>query len=179
MNAAPDELRRFLAKVRIDENGCWRWTAGHNRKGYGQFKYRRKDMGAHRASHLIFVGPIPDGCEIDHLCRVRDCVSPLHLEAVTHAVNVARGTTGMFPHGHRTHCDYGHPFDEENTATRADGGGRVCRICRRERTREWRERNVELVRARDRELKRRLSDEAGKPSRWPGRVHPRYQEKAA
>jgi hypothetical protein len=180
-STAPDQSDRdrFMAKVRVDENGCWRWTAGHNRKGYGCFGMKRQNMGAHRAAYMLFVGPIPEGLTIDHLCRVRDCVNPAHLEAVPHVVNVRRGTTGMYPHGHRTHCNHGHEFDDENTGWRSDGGGRFCRACRREAMRRYQARNREALRERNRIAKREEADRLGKPSRWPGRVHPMYQGKEA
>jgi hypothetical protein len=64
-STAPDQSDRdrFMAKVRVDENGCWRWTAGHNRKGYGCFGMKRQNMGAHRAAYMLFVGPIPEGLD--------------------------------------------------------------------------------------------------------------------
>ena len=77
----------------VTESGCWLWTSTLNVKGYGQFNGRRQGVSnaAHRAAYEIYRGPIPEGFEIDHLCRVRSCVNPNHLEAVTHAVNLQRG----------------------------------------------------------------------------------------
>lgn len=78
----------------VDDCGCWRWTGQKNRFGYGQLTVNRdgksRCLGAHRFSYEAHVGPIPEGLEIDHLCRVRDCVNPEHLEPVTRAENVRR-----------------------------------------------------------------------------------------
>jgi predicted sulfurtransferase len=73
---------------------------------------------------------------------------------------VRRGLTGLYPHGHRTHCNHGHPFDEENTATRNDCGGRVCRTCAREACARYRASHLEERRRKDREYKRLLAARA-------------------
>lgn len=92
--------------------------------GYGKHLFANGETHAHREAYRLWRGPIPDGLEIDHLCRVRRCVNPWHLEAVTHQENVARGSlTG------RLVCKSGHDLDEENTYLRRDGRG--CRKCRR------------------------------------------------
>lgn len=91
---APD-TDRFWKYVNIgDADDCWLWTGGINPNGYGYFNIR--DNGAvttrpaHRFMYEVIYGPIRDGLEIDHLCRVRACVNIGHLEAVTHAENVRR-----------------------------------------------------------------------------------------
>jgi len=60
---------------------CWRWTGTHDAYGYANFKVQDVDYKVHRVSYELCVGPIPEGLTLDHLCRVRDCVNPLHLEA--------------------------------------------------------------------------------------------------
>lgn len=82
-------LKRFFAKVTTTDSGCWEWQAFKTDKGYGIFKLPGSQK-AHRASYQHFVGPIPDGMEIDHLCANRGCVNPEHLEAVTHSENIRR-----------------------------------------------------------------------------------------
>jgi hypothetical protein len=132
---------RFWAKVkkdgsvppgRPDLGPCWVWTAYTSPLGYGRFSAevagRRTQVFAHRWAYEQQVGAIPAGLDLDHLCRVRHCVNPAHLEAVTARENVLRG--GM-PNGalsRRTHCGRGHPFDAANTYYRPDGGRR-CRKC--------------------------------------------------
>jgi len=87
---------RFLGKYRVAADGCWIWTAATSKSGYGKIYSehaagaRGSLISAHVASYLVHRGPIPDGAEIDHLCRVKLCVNPDHLEAVTHAENMAR-----------------------------------------------------------------------------------------
>lgn len=89
------QVDRFLPKIAPASNGCWEWTAARHRvSGYGHFNlsWRPTMSGlAHRLSYEYFVGPIPDGLEIDHLCRNRGCVNPTHLEPVTTRVNLRRG----------------------------------------------------------------------------------------
>lgn len=86
-----DVLERFLSKISHLGDGCWLWTAQRSPGGYGQFKLYGRKLGAHVVSYRAFVGPIADGLELDHLCRNRACVNPLHLEAVRHRTNVLRG----------------------------------------------------------------------------------------
>ncbi len=83
---------RFLSKIRKDEeSGCWLWLACTGKDGYGYVRYNGRRRAAHIVSYLIFMGPIPEGLELDHLCRVRNCINPAHLEAVTRKINVLRG----------------------------------------------------------------------------------------
>lgn len=129
------EAERFWAKVdKGGANGCWLWTAYRDYRNYGQFALTssNKRVRAHRYAYEAVVGPIPDGLELDHLCRNPPCVNPAHLEPVTHHENVLRGQTLAAVYARRTHCHAGHPFDEKNTRiARAEGGRRVCRECRK------------------------------------------------
>ena len=119
-----------FARAREDESGCWRWTGFHNSKGYGIARIDGRSEGAHRVAFKAVHGTIPDGLEIDHLCSVRDCVNPAHLEAVTHVVNIRRGAKAM-----QTHCIAGHVYSDENTYRRRNGT-RACRKCMNRRTLE-------------------------------------------
>jgi hypothetical protein len=121
---------RFAAKVREDENGCLRWQGYIDRDGYGKFWDGEKITYAHRVAHELFIGPIPDGYEVDHLCRVRDCVQWRHLEAVPPQVNNARSTSPTAMKLRNTTCPQGHEFTPENTYL-DPRNGRQCRECRR------------------------------------------------
>jgi hypothetical protein len=129
---------RFWAKV--DKNGpipshrpelgqCWIWT-GALCRGYGYFR-DVKMVPAHRFVWELAQGNIPARLEIDHLCRVRNCVNPKHLEPVTKKVNVLRGAGITAINKAKNHCKHGHPFTPENTFVmkRKRKGGRVCRAC--------------------------------------------------
>lgn len=121
--------------------GCWLWTGCLNPKGYGNFHYHGKTRLSHGAAYEMFVGPIPEGCEVDHTCRQRSCVNPRHLEAVTHRINLLRGHTVTAYHASRTHCPQGHPYDATNTVIENDGG-RKCLICKRHYVKRWHQRRA-------------------------------------
>ena len=141
-----EPAERFWPKVNKNgEGGCWLWTAGQNGTGYGRFD---KSV-AHRFSYTLLVGPVPEGLDLDHLCRVRHCVNPAHLEPVTRSENLRRGDTGKHATGEviaerqrrKTHCPRGHAYSPENTyvlPTRPTA--RYCRQCHLEHTRERRAR---------------------------------------
>lgn len=132
-------IDRLFAKVAwpSDISACWVWTAMLNVSGYGAIRVGSKLDGstrmvhAHRVSYELAVGPIPDGKEIDHLCRNRACINPMHLEAVTKKVNTLRGESFSAMNAAKTHCDRGHRFDDANTYVWR--GWRMCRACRSER----------------------------------------------
>lgn len=129
-----DTLDRFTAKYQVDEAGCWRWIAAQNRQGYGCFRVNRQTYLAHRWAYEHLVGPIPDGLELDHLCRAPACVNPAHLEAVTHQENMRRGQMGYrsVNYHEKMDCVRGHPFNEANTYVSIRDGRprRACRACR-------------------------------------------------
>lgn len=83
-------IDRFMAKVQKRPSGCWEWQAGRSRDGHGNFSVGGRAIRAHRWSYEYFVGPIPDGLVIDHLCVNPPCVNPDHLEPVTHRENTLR-----------------------------------------------------------------------------------------
>ena len=124
---------RLLGRAVINwETGCWEWTGHLNHHGYGQVHLRgnrRQTLKAHRASYEMTYGPIPDGLQIDHLCRVRHCINPAHLEAVTGHENALRrlGKTAG-----DTRCGRGHEYTPDDIYTNASGDViRRCRACRR------------------------------------------------
>ncbi len=110
---------------RVPFSGCWIWMGGISPDGYSNGMYRK--------SYLHFRGEIPKGLHLDHLCRVRCCVNPWHLEAVTCHENILRGVGATAINARKTHCKYGHEFTPENTEIVARG--RHCRQCKNERRR--------------------------------------------
>ncbi len=146
-----DPSARFLKMVLPEPNtGCWIWTGGTTIKGYGTFGDGTKTVMAHRFSYRTYKGEIPDGMQIDHLCRVRCCVNPDHLEAVSASENVRRSWPYYTEHSRtasianlvaglasvnrsnavKTHCVNGHEYNSVNTRF-CDAGPkrRICIIC--------------------------------------------------
>lgn len=127
-------VKRFAEKIALTETGCIEWIGGLSLNGYGSFSVdtshsaSKKDM-AHRWSWEYHVGPIPEGYDIDHLCRNRACVNPAHLEPVTRMENIRRAVAL------KTHCPQSHPYDETNTYIRPGTTHRKCRTCMRARDR--------------------------------------------
>jgi hypothetical protein len=137
-------MDRFNEKyIPVTESGCWVWLGTVSSHGYGRIlrTATRADY-AHRISYELFRGPIPKGLQIDHLCRVRCCVNPDHLEVVTAETNKARGDSLNAINARKTHCEHGHPFDQRNTWERQLPGGKIgrqCRTCRYLAYRRWRD----------------------------------------
>jgi len=123
-------LEQFWEHMKVDPiSGCWNWQANRNHKGYGQYKIDGKTVKAHRFAFEVNRGKIPDGLQLDHLCRNRACVNPEHMEIVTSRENTMRGFGFTSLLAKRTHCKNGHEFTPENTRMRKSA--RVCRICQR------------------------------------------------
>lgn len=126
----------YRLEAKIDKTAdCWFWNGQLTHNGYGQFVYREgqqtKCMMAHRAVYQVFVGPIPIGKVLDHLCRNRNCVNPEHLEPVTHRENIVRA-----PRWASDTCKRGHKYGEQAdyyTAT----GLRRCLECHAMRQRKY------------------------------------------
>lgn len=139
IDAAKSRVDRFWAKVnKSGPNGCWIWTAARSDTGYGSFRINRKTYNAHRLAYEELVGAIPDGLQIDHLCRVRACVNPDHLEAVTRQENTRRALTIGYPGAPSTTCKRGHDWTVTPPiiAHRSNGKtSRNCRVCARIRDR--------------------------------------------
>lgn len=131
MNELHPRLRPFVVGT---ENGCWLWTRSTT-KGYGKIRLNGAQILVHRLAYESAVGPIPDGLTIDHLCRVRGCVNPAHLEAITRGENTLRGETISARNAVKTHCVNGHEFTAENT--RVADGHRACRACQRARAAKY------------------------------------------
>lgn len=135
----PPVMVRLWAKV--DKSGpvstaaphlgaCWLWIGGVNGRGYATIKDGGRTFYVHVLTWVESNGPVPDGLELDHLCRNTRCCNPSHLEPVTHAENMRRGA-----HSLKTHCPHGHEYTEENTYR--NQGRRFCRECAANRSRAF------------------------------------------
>lgn len=128
-------IDRLLPRVRTDGE-CWRFTGALSSSGYGVIGRGGRGTGTaltHRVTYEFFIGEVPAGLDLDHLCRNRWCCNPWHVEPVTRLVNVARGmrAPGYGPR-ERSHCPHGHEYSAENTWLRPDGSRR-CKACTRRR----------------------------------------------
>lgn len=142
MRATPVLERIERHYIPEPNSGCWLWTSSVTSKGYARIHFAGKGREAHRVVYQAIKGAIPKGLELDHLCRVRCCVNPDHLEPVAHSVNCARSDTSKQGEWNRvkTHCPQGHAYDAANTFT-SKKGQRMCRICMRARKNKWQAKN--------------------------------------
>lgn len=129
MSAQRTMHEKLEARIERDPNsGCWLWSGNIKKSGYGYvWLSATKRACAHRYVYELHRGPVPDGLQLDHLCRTRCCVNPNHLEPVTARENARRGETGNHLRS-RTHCPQGHPYDDVNTRYTMVGS-RMCREC--------------------------------------------------
>lgn len=130
---------RFFNKV--DTRGeCWLWKAAHHSEGYGVFNPDGKSLiGSHRWIYQKLFGPIAQGLEIDHLCKVTACVKPSHLEAVTPSENVKRSSSWhhFVKSAYKVReCPKGHSYTDENTYLDKQNC-RHCKTCGRERAKQY------------------------------------------
>lgn len=131
MAAAAPEYAPYLGP-------CWTWNGAKDAYGYGVVTRSDRCYKVHRLTYAAHFGPIPDDRQIDHLCRVRECCNPNHLEAVDQRTNLLRGAGPSAKHAAKTHCVRGHEFNAENTIIRKNGS-RWCRACGRVRYLERKE----------------------------------------
>lgn len=137
-----EPMHRFINSVEVNDNECWIWTKSVDINGYGQFSIRGNMLKAHRFIYEIYNNKVKEGKELDHLCRVRSCVNPDHLEEVTHAENMRRYIEAM------TSCRAGHEYNEENCKIYINKQGykiRYCRVCDRIRRRNARKKIHETI----------------------------------
>ncbi len=135
---APITIELLLNNWReVTENDCWLWLGASDDRGYGRWNHRY----AHRLSYELYVGPIPHGLEVDHLCRVKGCFNPAHLEAVSAQENVLRSFRATHRAFIENCCPRGHEYTPENTYRKPSRPNkRECRACNNERSRRNRAR---------------------------------------
>ena len=130
MTELSDREKRFWSFVDPNGQGCWLWHGRRGRATYGAFYFGGVSTPAHRVTFEMAFGPIPEGLQIDHLCRTPACVNPYHLDAVTRRENILRGIGKSAENARKTHCPKGHPYSGENLRVRkTKRGRRACRTC--------------------------------------------------
>ena len=137
-------VQERIRRRSVEDGSCWIWTGTPAHGGYATMKVRGRWLGAHRASYEAFIGPIPKGMVLDHLCKRPLCVNPAHLEPVTQRVNVLRGDTLPAANAAKTECKHGHSFDADNTYITPDGR-RECRACRYAAALRYRRKKVDSI----------------------------------
>lgn len=149
-------LERLLAKVVPSQSNCWGWK-GSKSRGYAYFYADKRQRPAHLWLYEEVYGRVPKGFELDHTCHTvdcklvencphRSCVRLTHLEMVTKSENMKRGRCWLV-NSEKTNCKYGHPFNEQNTATSTKRGNaeRSCRTCNRRRQAEYRAKGKDSI----------------------------------
>lgn len=138
----PAEIRFWSMVLMRDDESCWEWLAATTSKGYGIFNaVKGAPTTAHRFAYEQANGPIPDGLQIDHLCRNRSCVNPAHLEPVAARENIRRGMSVSAVTMRTNTCQRGHALTDENTMYYKDGHRR-CRACEHIRAKKYRDRQM-------------------------------------
>lgn len=130
-----------MSHPHINTDDCMLYARNLGSNGYGRTNWYingvNTSIQVHRAMYEYFIGPIPDGLVVDHLCRTPACINPDHLEPVTQKENLDRGYGISAINGRKTHCIKGHEFTPETTTINKNRGDRVCRLCVRERDRRY------------------------------------------
>ena len=128
-------LFRMKDRIQFLADGCWIWTGWKDQDGYGRMWVGGRYQLTHRVAYQSIIGPIADGLQIDHLCRVRHCQNPWHMEPVTHEENVMRGFGLPARNARKTHCKRGHPLSGDNVRLGYFNGRkrRACRQCEKYR----------------------------------------------
>lgn len=134
------DFATILAKNVQKTDTCWYWCGHVDELGYGRIGHKGKIYKAHRFVYSNLIGPIQPGLTIDHLCRIRHCVNPAHLEAVTNRENILRGNGPTAKNAKKVVCKWGHPLDR----IRSDGNRR-CGTCFRQQNKEYARRVRELA----------------------------------
>lgn len=127
-----ESVALFPSRWLVVESGCWIWQGSTSSEGYARWGIQY----VHRLAVRRSGREIPEGYQVDHLCRVRSCVNPAHLEVVTRLVNIMRGASRGAVSVRTNRCIRGHEWTAANTYLRPDGGGRQCRACIRLRSRK-------------------------------------------
>jgi len=148
MIATPEKLtlhqmRRFFGKFDfpVKKNDCWPWKGAKIPQGYGAIRIQDEFFLAHRVAYEQWRGSIPTDLILDHLCHNRSCVNPAHLEAVTHQVNILRGTGATARHARKAQCPCGLPYTTRQYRVGKEGRTREvrgCKVCRSKYRREYR-----------------------------------------
>lgn len=137
---APETVEKLFSRfISIEE--CWAWTYRPANTGYAQISLKSDGewvvKSPHRMIYELLVGEIPEGKQLDHLCRNRLCVNPEHLEPVTQKENLLRGSGWAGVNSRKTECPSGHEYTEENTQLNKEGH-RKCKTCSYARKKTWR-----------------------------------------
>lgn len=129
--------QRWIERIQDPGDGCILYTWPLHTDGYGMIGVGRTMYRAHRVALVAHLGTdIAPVLQVDHLCRIRNCVEPSHLEVVEQATNLARGESPTARNARKTHCPKGHPLTGDNLRTDQSPGKRACRACKIEQARE-------------------------------------------
>jgi len=123
-------LSEIEQRIVVSESGCWEWNGAHIPSGYGSVRYNGKNRVVHKLMYELRIGKVPNGLQLDHLCRNRGCCNPAHLEPVSQRVNLIRGDGFSGKNARKDRCPNGHEYDLVNKH-----GWRDCSVCKRAKRR--------------------------------------------
>ena len=153
-NLSASVIQRFFSKVKIDtKTGCWLWTAGKDRDGYGHFYYKRKTHKAHRFLYSWLIAPLPKGCsrktpQLHHdICENPSCVNPWHLKLISPREHILVGNSFSAINSKKTCCPEGHLFTQKPSELRIH---RICKICNSIKNSQLHYKNRDKINARHR-----------------------------
>lgn len=152
------DINRLMSHISKDQNNCWNWIGGIT-EGYGIAWYKGKSWRAMRIIYILLKGDIPEGLQLDHLCRNTICVNPEHLEPVTSRENTLRGNSPARFNSEKIYCIKGHSLKGKNLHIGKPNkyhprGQRYCVKCLRAKSIKYRVDNLDKIRKYDREWKR-------------------------
>lgn len=139
-----EHFNKIVLYVNENNFGCWLWSNSLDKDGYGRISIDKKHMKAHRLFWELENGVIPMGLVIDHLCKVRNCVNPIHLRLATPRQNVLENSVSLVAiNAQKKFCKNGHFYDKTYISPKGEKE-RYCSICHKDRVLNYRKKKKNI-----------------------------------